>query len=234
VSRIFLVNRMHSCDTSSLMPRIARIVVPGWAHHVTQRGNHREVVFFCDHDWEVYLELWSKYSRLANADLAGYSLMGNHVHLVPIPEFETSLAKAVGRTNNDFSRWQNVQCHRTGHLWQARFYSCPVALVSLWDVLAYVELNPVRAGLVQKPEDWRWSSARAHLSGRDETGLLNMRLWAEYFTPASWAEYLRQKEQDKELQHRIRTATQTGRPLAGHEAVRELELSLGRRLRFRG
>jgi putative transposase len=157
--------------------------------------------------------------------------MGNHVHLVPIPEFETSLAKAVGRTNNDFSRWQNVQCNRTGHLWQARFYSCPVDLVSLWDVMAYVELNPVRAGLVERPEDWVWSSARAHASGRDETGLLNMGLWEECFTPVSWAEFLRQKQQDKELKQRIRTATQTGRPLASEEAVRRLEVSFGRRLR---
>lgn len=210
---------------------MARIVVPGWAHHVTQRGNHRDVVFLRDHDREVYLDLWSKYSRLACADLVGYSLMGNHVHLVPIPEFETSLAKAVGRTNNDFSRWQNVQCNRTGHLWQARFYSCPVDLVSLWDVMAYVELNPVRAGLVERPEDWVWSSARAHASGRDETGLLNMGLWEECFTPVSWAKFLRQKQQDKELKQRIRTATQTGRPLASEEAVRRLEVSFGRRLR---
>jgi putative transposase len=210
---------------------MARIVVPGWAHHVTQRGNHRDVVFLRDHDREVYLDLWSKYSRLACADLVGYSLMGNHVHLVPIPEFETSLAKAVGRTNNDFSRWQNVQCNRTGHLWQARFYSCPVDTVSLWDVMAYVELNPVRAGLVERPEDWVWSSARAHASGRDETGLLNMGLWEECFTPVSWAEFLRQKQQDKELKQRIRTATQTGRPLASEEAVRRLEVSFGRRLR---
>ena len=213
---------------------MARIVVPGWAHHVTQRGNHRDAVFLRDHDREVYLGLWSKYSRLACADLVGYSLMGNHVHLIPIPEFETSLAKSVGRTNNDFSRWQNVQCHRTGHLWQARFFSCPVEEISLWDVLAYVELNPVRAGLAESPEDWRWTSARAHLTGRDETGLLNMRLWETYFTPALWAEHLRQKQHERELPRRIRTATQTGRPLASDGAVRKLELLLGRRLSFRG
>jgi putative transposase len=153
------------------MPRIARVVVPGWPHHVTQRGNNRQTVFFCDHDRQVYLDLWSNYCNLYHADLVGYNLMGNHVHLIPIPEFDTSLAKAVGRTNNDFSRWQNVQCNRTGHLWQARFYSCPVDVFSLWDVLAYIELNPVRAGLVQNAEDWKWSSARAHLTGTDEAGL---------------------------------------------------------------
>ena len=95
------------------MPRIARIVVPGWAHHVTQRGNHRANVFFCDHDREVYLGMWSKYAQLAHAELVGFALMDNHVHLVVIPEFETSLAKAVGRTDNDYARWQNAQCYRT-------------------------------------------------------------------------------------------------------------------------
>jgi putative transposase len=214
------------------MPRIARVVVPGWPHHVTQRGNHRQTVFFCDHDRQVYLDLWPKYCNLYHADLVGYNVMGNHVHLIPIPEFDTSLAKAVGRTNNDFSRSQNVQCNGTGHLWQARFYSCPVGVFSLWDVLAYVELNPVRAGLVQNAEDWKWSSARAHLTGTDEAGLVDLSVWSAHFTPASWAEFLQQKQHDKKLLHRIRTATQTGRPLASDESLQQLELVLGRRLQI--
>ena len=158
--------------------------------------------------------------------------MTNHIHQIPIPEFENSLAKAVGRTHNDFSRWQNVQCNFVGHLWQARFYSAPIEIASVWDVLAYVELNPVRAGLVENPADWQWSSAKAHLTGVDETGLLDMDLWRAHFTPNSWAEFLRQKQHDKRLLHRIRTATQTGRPLASDEMLRQLEIRFGRRLRL--
>ncbi len=214
------------------MPRIARLVIPGWPHHVTQRGNHRQTVFFHDHDREVYLSLLLKYKELYDTHLVGYTLMGNHVHQIPIPERKNSLAKTVGRTNNDFSRWQNVQCGRTGHLWQARFFSCPVEPASLWDVLAYVELNPVRAGLVERPDQWKWSSARAHLCGSDETGLLDMRLWKQHFDPPSWAEFLRGKVSDKQLLHQIREASQTGRPFGGETAIKQAELLLGRSLKF--
>ena len=215
------------------MVRIARVVMPGWPHHVTQRGNRRQTVFFNDHDREVYLELLAKYKRIYNLELIGYSLMDNHTHHIPVPGFDTSLSKGIGRTNNDYSRWLNVQCNWTGHLWQARFYSCPVEIVSLADVLAYVELNPVRAGLVEKPEEWKWSSARAHLTGVDETGLLDMDWWQSHFTPDSWADYLKKKLDDRKMLRRIRTATQTGRPFASEEGLRQIEVFLGRSLQPR-
>ena len=213
-----------------MMGRIARVVMPGWPHHVTQRGNHRQIVFRNDHDREVYLELLSKHKRNYHLDLIGFCLMPNHVHEIPIPEFDTSLAKGIGRTNNDYSRWFNIQCNQTGHLWQARFYSCPIELESLANVLAYVELNPVRAGLIERPEDWKWSSAQAHLTGVDKTGLLDMKWWQSHFTPDSWADFLQQKLQDDALNHRIRTATQTGRPFASKEGLRQIELLLNRSL----
>lgn len=215
------------------MVRIARVVMPGWPHHVTQRGNHRQTVFFDDGDRKVYLELLAKYKCIHHIALVGYSLMSNHVHKIPIPEFDTSLAKAIGRTNNDYSRWLNVRCNQTGHLWQARFYSCPIELVSLADVLAYIELNPVRAGIVKRPEDWEWSSARAHLTGVDETGLLEMEWWRSHFTPDSWADFLQRKLHDSALLRRIRTATQTGRPFASEEGFRQIELFLDRSLQPR-
>jgi putative transposase len=159
--------------------------------------------------------------------------MGNHIHDISVPEFDTSLAKGIGRTDNDYSRWLNVRCKRTGHLWQARFYSCPVGLVSLADVLAYVELNPVRADLVKRPEEWMWSSARAHLTCVDESGLLNMDWWRNQFTPESWADYLSMKMHDRAMLQRIRAATQTGRPLVDREGLRQIEQFLGRSLQPR-
>jgi putative transposase len=216
-----------------MMGRIARVVVPGWPHHVTQRGNHRQNVFRSDHDREVYLELLAKHKRNYHLDLIGFSLMPNHVHEIPIPEYDNSLAKGIGRTNNDYSRWFNIQCNQTGHLWQARFYSCTIELDSLENVLAYVELNPVRAGLVKRPEDWKWSSAQAHLTGVDETGLLDMKWWRCHFTPESWADYLQKKLHDDKLLHRIRTATQTGRPFASKKGLRQIELLLNRSLQSR-
>jgi|WetSurMetagenome_2_1015567.scaffolds.fasta_scaffold230885_2 putative transposase len=215
------------------MVRIARIVVPGWPHHVTQRGNHRQTVFFNDNDRQVYLELLAKHKRTYHLDLIGFALMGNHAHQIPIPEFEDSLAKGIGRTNNDYSRWLNIRFNQTGHLWQARFYSFPIEpdSLALANVLAYVELNPVRAGFVKRPEDWEWSSARAHLTGVDESGLLNMDWWRSRYTPDTWADFLHQKIHDDALFHRIRTATQTGKPFASEKALRHQELLLHRSLR---
>jgi len=212
------------------MGRIARVVMPGWPHHVTQRGNHRQPVFYSDKDREVYLEMIAKYKLMYHISLVGFSFMTNHVHKIPIPEFNDSLAKGIGRANNDYARWMNIQRNVTGHLWQARFFSCPVDFASLADVLAYVELNPVRAGLVDRPEDWKWSSAGIHLTGIDHTGLLDMGWWREHFTPRSWSDFLAKKLHDDRLLHQIRTATQTGRPFASEESVREIERCLGRRL----
>jgi len=212
------------------MGRIARVVMPGWPHHVTQRGNHRQTVFYCDKDRRIYLDILAKYQRIHHFSLLGLALMTNHVHKAAIPKFKDSLAKGVGRTHNDFSRWQNVQCNRTGHLWQARFFSCPVEFASLAEVLAYIELNPVRAGIVERPEDYEWSSARAHLTGIDVTGLLDMTWWREHFTPESWADFLQKKLQDDKLLHKIRTATQTGKPLASKSGIREIERYLNRPL----
>jgi putative transposase len=215
------------------MGRIARVVVPGWPHHVTQRGNHRQLVFFSDYDREVYLELLAKYKELYHLDLLGFSLMSNHVHEAPVPKFKDSLAKGIGRTNNDYSRWLNIQCNRTGHLWQARFYSFPVEPTATAELLAYIELNPVRAGLVKRPEEWKWSSARSHLTGSDETGLLNMDLWRTQFTPESWDGFLKQKLRDDNLLHRMRTSTRTGRPFASEEGIQLIERLLNRSLRRR-
>ena len=215
------------------MARIARIVIPGWPHHVTQRGNNRQTVFFNNNDREVYLKILAQYKQLYRMALIGYTLMSNHVHIIPIPEFNNSLAKGIGRTNNDYSRWLNVQFNQTGHLWQARFYSCPVEFASLPDVLAYVELNAIRASIVKRPEDWPWSSARAHIMGKDESGLLDMEWWNNQFTPDSWADYLRQKLNNSAMLHRIRTTTQTGRPFASSKGLCQLEAFLGRSLQPR-
>jgi putative transposase len=131
------------------MPRIARIVIPGCPHHVTQRGNHRQKVFFTDAERGFYLELLRKYFTRFEVEMAGYGLMSNHVHFVLIPVMQASPAKGVGLLHNDFSRWQQIQRNLTGHLWQNRFFSCPLDEDHFWEALRYTELNPVRAGLVR-------------------------------------------------------------------------------------
>ncbi len=214
-----------------MMARIARVVAPGLPHHVTQRGNRQQDVFFTDADYRLYLRLLAGHSRKYGLRLLGYCLMPNHVHLIVDPEKENSLAKGVGRTTNDYARWLQVRQQRTGHLWQNRFYSCVLDEAHLWMALRYVELNPVRAGLVERAWDWPWSSARAHLAGEDETGLLDMARWGARYSPAAWREALEQGIAEAAWAERFREATRTGRPLAAAESLETLEKSLGRSLR---
>ena len=180
----------------------------------------------------MYLNLLRKYFPRYLVDMAGFSLMPNHVHQVLVPELENSLAKGVGQLHSDFSRRQHIQRDLTGHLWQNRFYSIPMDETHFWMALRYVELNPVRAGLVKYAWDWPWSSARAHVTGIDDTGLLNMKLWQKRFDKNQWMEFLLEGlERDEEISE-IRRATKNGRPLGSEEFILRLEKLTGRTLRF--
>jgi putative transposase len=213
------------------MPRLARVVVPGCPHHVTQRGNHRQRVFFNDSEHDRYLALLRKYFDRFKIDTVGYDLMSNHVHHVLIPAMSDSLAKGLGHLHNDFARWQHVQRDLTGHLWQNRFFSCPLDEDHFWQALRYVELNPVRAGLVRYPWEWPWSSAQAHVTGVDETGLLNMDPWRARFDGERWRRFLEEGMKSEDGLDRIRLATRTGRPLGSDLFLERLEALTGRALR---
>lgn len=213
------------------MARIARVVAPGCWHHVTQRGNRRQIVFFADADRAMYLQLLTQHCRRASLEIAGYCLMGNHVHLVVIPVSDTGLAKALGRTHGDYARWLNIQRGEVGHVWQNRFYSCPLDERHQWEALRYVELNPVRAGLVRQAWDWPWSSAAAHVRGVDAAGLLNLAEWEVRWGAGRWREILELGFVDNVILERIREATRTGRPAADEDFVVELEARMRRLLR---
>jgi putative transposase len=210
------------------MARLARIVLPGWPHHLTQSGNHRQTVFFSDEDRLLFMDLMRRHFSLYDLSLLAHCLMSNHPHYAVIPSREDGLAKGVGRLHQDFARRQNLRCSRTGHLWQNRFFSCPVEEGRVWDVMAYIELNPVRAGLVENAWDWEWSSARAHVTGTDPSGLLNMDYWRSRYTGESWREFLKEAERRKQINYRIRAATSSGRCWCSDELARELERRLGR------
>ena len=138
------------------MPRVPRRIVPGFPHHITQRGTNRQSVFYTKQDRRVYLELLRGNSGQANVRILAYCLMLNHIHLVAVPEELDSLAICLRRTHGRYAQYLNVRCLRCGHLWQNRFYSCPMDNEHLWTALRYVELNPVRAGLTEKAEDFAW------------------------------------------------------------------------------
>jgi len=214
------------------MPRVARIVVPGVPHHITQRGNDRQDVFFVDDDRLVYLELLGAQARRFGLWIEGYCLMRNHIHVVGVPMREDSLAKTMGRTHFLYTQYVNRLHKRSGHLWQNRFYSCAMDDGYALNALCYVELNPVRAGIAKNAWDYAWSSARAHCGkGEDNGALLDMPAWRERMRGMDWQATLQAAAGDKAGQDAVRRATHTGRPLGTHSFLSKVEHLLGRRVR---
>lgn len=160
------------------MARIARFAVPGLPHHVTQRGNRGEQVFSSDEDYELYRDLLASQCRRQGVACWAYCLMPNHVHLILVPDTEQALGRALGETHRRYTSVINARLRVTGHLFQSRFGSVVMDEDHLMAAARYVALNPVRAGLAARAEDWRWSSARAHLEGRDD-GLVSVGPLAE-------------------------------------------------------
>ncbi len=212
------------------MPRVARVVVPGVPHHLTQRGNNRQDVFFTDSDRRLYLKLLREQAQRHGLAVHGYCLMTNHVHLVGTPAGPLSLAKAVGRTDFLYTQAINRLHGRSGHLWQNRFYSAPLDEPHFWTALAYVEQNPVRSGIVRQAWEYAWSSASVHLGGPDRHRLLDLRLWQSWSNGMTWKQVLRRRQNDDTLRA-VRRSTRTGRPLGSDRFIAKLEAALGRRLR---
>jgi putative transposase len=212
------------------MPRVSRIVLPGLPHHITQRGNNRQDVFFVADDYRAYLALLREQKERFGLEVVGYCLMSNHVDLVAVPSSATSLAKAIGRTHFRYTQYVNRLHGRSGHLWQNRFYSCALDEGHTEAALRYVERNPVRAGMVQKAWRYEWSSAAAHVTGRDRSGLLDLDAWHERWDAGAWREVLQEPEDEAAL-GRLRESTARGWPLGSDSFLSKLERVLGRRVR---
>ncbi len=214
----------------SHMPRTARIVIPLVPHHITQRGNNQQDVFFTNKDRGVYLKLLKKQSTKYNVEILGYCLMSNHVHILAIPCEEDSLAKSIGRTHLIYAQYINELQKRSGHLWQNRFFSCPLDTRHFWAAMQYIERNPVRANLVEHPADYKYSSAAAHVTQKDPLGLINIKKWREISNGIDWEEVLSRRENEKYV-GLIRRHFRTGRPLGTDKFLSKVESYLGKRLR---
>jgi putative transposase len=153
----------------------------------------------------------------------GYCLLPNHVHLIVIPHEADSLARTLGRTHADYARAVNIQARTTGHFWQSRFYSCPMDKRHQWFALAYVERNPLRAGLVADPARYLWSSAPARFGGLDASTILDQSLWQSRYDQDAWRAILTALSRDETLENRIRDSTRTGRPLGDESFPAQLE-----------
>lgn len=208
------------------MARLARVIVPGLPHHVTQRGNRREPIFFEDGDQEVYRDLLAEQARRRGVEVWAYCLMPNHVHLVLTPADEPGLGLAVGEAHRRYTNFVNARGRWTGHLFQSRFASVVMDEDHLMAAARYVPMNPVRARLVALAQAWPWSSARAHIAGRDD-GLVTVGPLLDRI--GDFAAFLAGSE-DQAAQQALRAAETTGRPLGNAAFIADLERILGRRL----
>lgn len=209
-----------------IMSRMPRNVFLGMPHHVTQRGNNKQDVFLCDEDRINYL-LWLNYYRKKyQLDIWAYCLMSNHLHLIAVPHKPDSLSRTMAITHMVYSQYINRKHNRSGHLWQGRYYSCPMDEEYLLRAAIYIERNPVRAELVAKAKDWHFSSARARKEGVTDP-LLKGSPWPTSDLLASWDGYL-DDDDDPQTVTMIREQTETGRPLGSHNFISELETISGR------
>jgi len=209
------------------MARLARVVVPGYPHHITQRGNRRQPTFFGPEDYATYLALMSEWCARCGVQVWAYCLMPNHVHLIAVPETEEALRQALGEAHRRYTRAVNFREGWRGHLWQGRFASFVMDEPHLLSAARYVELNPVRARLVQRPEEYPWSSARAHLQGEDDRlvtvdPLLDLQ--------SDWQGFLSLDLTEGEAAV-LRQHERTGRPAGSSGFLAALEALTGRLLR---
>ncbi len=215
------------------MARLARIVIPGVAHHVTQRGNRRLPIFFSDEDRRAYLTLIVQACVAQGTRCLGWCLMDNHVHLILVPQSEDGLRATLGEAHRRYSRRINFREGWRGYLFQGRFGSYPMDDAHLMSAVRYVENNPVAAGLVTQAEAWRWSSARSHIAGRraGNDPLTDVAALGQHVR--NWRALLRlglDAMDDPASAEAIEARIRTGRPLATPEWIAQAEADMERKL----
>lgn len=206
------------------MACFARIGVPGCGHHVTARGNRREPIFFEDGDEDIYCDILAVQMRKAEVEVWAYCLMPNHVHLILCPRTEDGLAIAMGAAHRRWANFINARGRWHGHLFDGRFASVAMDEPHLMAAARYVAMNPVRARLVGRARDWRWSSVRAHLAGVDD-GLVSV---APLLDRVEEFSAMIEDDGGAGDYAALRKAELTGRPVGSADFVADLERLLGR------
>lgn len=209
------------------MARKARITVPHLPHHITQRGNRRQEVFFRDADYLYYLNLLEEWSHHYDVQIWAYCLMPNHVHIIAVPADQHGLSETMAQVHRRYTRYINFQKGWCGHLWQSRFASFVMDEGYLLNCARHVALNPVRANLCQTAFDWPWCSAPAHLS-QDRTTVCQIDPLLERI--GDWAAFLKEGLSPEEVLKW--QAYETGnRPVGSERFIDSLEDRLGLCLR---
>ncbi|MCY6380528.1 transposase [Hoeflea prorocentri] len=212
------------------MARLARIVVPGLPHHVTQRGNKRERTFFEDGDYALYLDLLAESSARAQTKVWAYCLMPNHVHIILVPSDEYGLRRTFADLHRRYTGFINARARVTGHLWQGRYGSVVMDEGHLLNAVRYVTLNPVRAKLVKRARDWKWSSARAHLAGKDDDVVTVAPVLER---TGRFKAFLDEPVDEAKAYGALRRAETVGRPIGDTDWLKRLEQQTGRTLSAR-
>lgn len=207
------------------MARIARVVVPNYPHHVIQRGNRRQEVFFCEDDKREYLRLIEKFSKIEGVKIWAYCLMDNHVHFIAEPTNENCLASCFGEAHKRYSRRINFGRGWRGYLWQGRFHSYPMDEQHTYLAIRYVEQNPVRAKIIDKAYNYEWSSAKAHVFGYNDP-ILSTPEWVIKMV-GDWKEYL-DNLGNADLHKVVHKHERSGRPVGGSGFIERLERLTGR------
>lgn len=208
------------------MSRLARVVVPGLPHLVTQRGNRRQPIFFEQSDYAVYRDLLAERCRKAAVEVWAYCFMPDHVHLIMVPQSQDGLARAIGETHRQYTTFVNARARWTGHLFRGRFSSVALDDDHLTLAASYTVLNPVRARLAARAQDWEWTSVQAHLAAKDDA---LVRVGPLLARPGGIAAVL-DREPGRDALMRLRMAESSGRPLGSDAFVSRIEKVLDRPL----
>ncbi len=209
------------------MPRVKRLVVPGVPHHVTQRGNQGQQVFFDEKDGQHYIDDLKDYAARAETKILAFCLMPNHIHLILEPAHEDGLRAALAPVHHRHAMRLNKRDAGGGHIWQGRFHSNAMDESSTFAVKRYVELNPVRSNLVNKPEAWRWSSAKHHL-GLEHLDFISP---SQFDWPVDkWRAFLAEGISEQELAY-IRKTEMSHRVMGNDKFIDQLERQTGLNLR---
>ena len=226
--RVLLLRLVDSEKRTSgaAMSRIARVVVPGYPHHITQRGNRKQQTFYSDGDYRAYIRFLAKEKERAEAEIWAYCLMPNHTHVVVVPKRPDSLAKLFKEAHRKYTRRINSRMGWIGHLWQERFHSFPMDELHTFYAVRYTELNPVRARICETAEKWPWSSVHAHMRKEDDP---LVRVGPMLQRVEDWGAFL-DEEVPASVLKRFRKHGRTGRPVGNDAFIQTLERKTGRSL----
>ena len=208
------------------MSRIARLVIPGLPHHITQRGNGRQKVFFDEADYIIFRDLLAASCREAKVECWAFALMPNHIHAILVPKTEDGLRAALAPVHRRYAGLINARRRKTGHFWQGRYGAAVMDESHLMAAFHYILHNPVEADLATSPEKYPWSSAAAYVKGVDDgitvKGPMLSRL------PDMKNFLLRDHLELDELI--VRDDETIGRPRGDEKFIRSLERKTGRNL----